>query len=389
MLQRELPPHLVAYVKEHATWDALATAIAANDDVPSDVRNAAASLVPDLAVELGSEWPVDIFARKHPCAQVFGDISPHWTVAFVEDAQDVLTLRDLRRWPRLRQRFKRPGDDAVRALAEIRVAARALRLGAKVELDPRTDHDRRADVRIVTPVADVTVEVCIAQPIPPIAFEASAIVDRLIPRFAIADANVAVGGEIVAAPPDDELDACIQAFARARHEASEANSAQHLVLPGVADVWMVRFDHPHYQQMVDDGRIGKLGGPTFAWSPLRKLHELILDKATQLPAERAGLLVLTPPSFLGQPPAAPDLARFLQETLRTIPHVCAIGLVSRLLSTEPDQEQPVDPRTTLWQSKVFGPVAERTMFVRSPLAVDDDVVGLCASLLRRDLRDWT
>jgi hypothetical protein len=356
---------------------------ASNDALPEGLKAAALALVPGLRLELSADWPSQIYATNHPFSRVFGDLSPHWTAAFVEDGRDILAVKSLRKWPSLRARFKRPGDGSARALAELRIAARAIRFGGSVELDPATDGGRHADIHVETTHAAITVEVCIAQPLPSIAKDTSDLVEVFVPRFKLLEADIAIGGKILVVPPNDELSAIIGEFTAALEEVTRTKAPTRVSIPGVADVWMVGFSHPAYERMLDDGRVGTLTGPIFQWSPLRKLQEVIRDKAKQLPMLGAGVLVITPPSFLGQAPVSADLGQSLQTLLRELPHVRAIGLIGRLFSTEPDQEHALDPLTKLWQTTVFGPSAERVLFVRSPSATDEHEVALCEALLRR------
>ncbi len=314
----------------------------------------------------GEDWPAEVYATEHPLARHFGDDAPHWTVAFVEAVEALLELRRLPKWPRLVRSIRDPSQ-AGGALAELRMAARARAAGAAIVLEPATRAGHFADMLVTLDGCDLYVEVSVANQFPRSVDRAETSLDAVVPAMQLLIEDIAYGGRLSRMPEDDEFEWLQWRTAAFFHQVRATRVPRVLFIPGLLEIWCIGREHQDLAALQELGLVDNFMGPPIRTTPLNKLIDMIDDKVQQLPDEEPGLLVLTPPSFLGQAPPTTELSLILRQAIGRYPQVVALALVWRQLGSRgPDESHQVDPWTLLTHRVVHPPIVERMIVVANP-----------------------
>jgi len=363
---RQLPPELAA----EATWDRLHQRFAEGDDLDDDLRLRALGMLGRLRPILGEDWPARVYGLKNPLAECLFNSAPHAIASMVQIGHAIVDLQDVGGWAKVVGRARGTVDhEATSAIAELLVGSRAARFGLPIAFEPSTDRGRHADLLVGVagdPVA-LYVEVCVKDPLPEIAKNTESVENAIIPPFDSLTLNLARGGRFLRAPEEWEIAPLADQVATFMRQATSSNGVQQLTVPGLLELRVVRIDDPVHSEAVDAGLVGDFRGIVFEHSPFARLASAVRTKSAQLLANGAGLLVITPPSFLGQPPPTEQLVAELQAVLRDIPRVVALALLGRqLASPASDVSQPVGD-AILVQRVIYPPIVERVLFIPNPI----------------------
>jgi hypothetical protein len=328
MTSRRRAPAIPPDVAEYLSWERLRERIDANPHLYDQLRREALAMIGKLEAVLGPTWPVRAYTGSggNSLTECLVNGAPFAVRSMVSAGHALVGLRDTAGWRRVVGRIPSEGEAAI---AELRVAWRAAELGMSVALSPPTERGQSADVLVTYDATRLFVEVFVAEPLPRIAFDTEELEDRIIPRFTPLTMDLSLGGSYLRAPTEDEvapLAAAVESFLTMVHR---SHGVHRLLVPGLLDLRATRFDDPDYQSFVDQRLIGDFHGIVFQHSPLGRLRSAVLHKSRQLPAAGLGMLVMTPPHFLGQPPPTEELVAMFQKVLSTLPNVVAIALIGR------------------------------------------------------------
>jgi len=378
---RSIPVQYGEHFREAATWDSLMKRIEANAELDDDLRSRALLATQAIRPVLGEDWPAEVYATDHPLARLFGDDAAHWTADFVEAFEALLALRGLPKWPRL-VRSIRDGSQAGGAMAELRIAARAHAAKAVIVLEPATRAGRFADMLLTMRGCDLYVEVSVANPFPQSIERSQTSLDMVVPAIHLMIADIAYGGRLSRMPEGDEFDWLQWRTAAFFHQVRATRVPRVLIIPGLLEIWCVGREHPHLPTLQELGLVDEFMGPPIPLTPLNKLIDMIDEKVQQLPDDKPGMLVLTPPSFLGQAPQTDELSLILREAIGHYPQVVALTLVWRQWDGAASAESHhVDPWTLLTQRVVHPPIVERMMVVTNPAGAFPECAKLALDLL--------
>jgi hypothetical protein len=361
-MPRSTTPTLHPELQDYLTWQRLRERIISNQELAQPLRAEALAMTGQLETTLGALWPLRAFgSKRNSMTECFVNGAPHALRSMISAGQAITQLRDLPRWSSVVGRIPVEGEAAI---AELRVAWRAVQLGMSVALGPRTDRGRSADVLVSAGEAQLFVEVFVAEPLPKIALDVEALENRIIPRFTPLSLDLTLGGRFFRAPSDEEVAPLAEAVTALFQAAHSASGLHELLVPGLLELRAARMDDPSHQSFVDRGLIGDFRGIVFNHSPVARLVTAIRGKSQQLPAAGSGMLVMTPPSFLGQPPATEEMVSVLKRVLSGIPHVVALALIGRQLAQPARAERYAMPNgAVLAQEVVEPPVVERVLFI--------------------------
>ena len=167
-------------------------------------------------------------------------------------------------------------------------------------------------------------------------------------------------------PEDDELEWLQWRTAAFFHQVRATRVPRVLFIPNLLEIWCVGREQSDLAVLQEEGLVDKFAGPPITAAPFNKLIDMIHDKVQQLPENRPGMLVLTPPSFLGQAPPIKELSRVLRQSIGLYPQIVALALVWRQLGSSPTEAKQVDPWTLLSKRVVHPPILERMMLVANP-----------------------
>jgi hypothetical protein len=355
-------------IEHEASWDRLRERIGANPEIAESLRRDALATVDVLQPILGDDWPLRMLgSRRNPLVECFFNGAPHAIASMVRAGQAVVELRDTNGWMKVVGRIPVEGE---RAIAELMVASRAVKSGLNVALSPKTDRGRAADLLVSNDEARLYVEVFIAEPLPEIALQTEAIEDLIIPRLDTLAWGLALGGHFLRAPKAHEINPLSAQVREFLQRAQHTTGLQRLLAPGLLDLRAARIDDPNYANFVNAAEIGDFRGITFQHSALGRLVAAVRRKSRQLPATGAGLLVITPPSFLGQPPRTDELVSVLGRVLDDLQNVAALTLMWRQFAQPAVEEtHHIGEKAILIQEVVQPPLVERLLFIpngRSP-----------------------
>jgi hypothetical protein len=367
---RAIPPQYEALLEEEASWDTLRRHIVENEELTPELRDQALEAVAELQPLLGDSWPYDVYGTEHPMAQCLANWAPHAVAELVRTTRMLREIQALTGWRQLAGKLTSAAE-APGALLEMNVASRALRAGMHVTLSPHADNRRQADALVRSHGESLYVEARVSKAFP----ERTARIDRtehrIIPILHLHASNIAFGGRLAREPDDEEATWLEMRVAAFLHQVRASGSPRVLLVPGLLELCCVRRDDPAFERYEALGLVGTFQGIPFEWSPLRKLVLTAWAKSGQLPADSAGLLVITPPSFLGKPPPPNQLVASLRAALLQMPHVVAIALLWRdIVPAAIEESRVIDGNAVFTQTPIQAPAVERVLFVPSPLAAD-------------------
>ena len=309
-----MAPALPDEIKDAFTWRRLRERVSSNVELGDDLTCEALTMIDRLEAALGVAWAQRALGhrRNSSLTESFVNNAPYAIRSMVLTGEAILGLRDLDGWSRVVGRIPTEGEAA---LAELRVAWRAVRRGMSVSLAPPTDRGRSADALVTMGESGLYVEVFIAEPLPKIAVDIEALEDRIIPRFSPLGIDLTLGGRFLRAPTEPELGPLAEAVETLFKAAHVERGLHQLVVPGLLELRAVLVGDPDHASFLERGLVGNFHGIVFAHSPLGRLISAMRRKSRQLPASGFGLLVITPPHFLGQPPPTTELVGILQGVL--------------------------------------------------------------------------
>jgi hypothetical protein len=367
-----MPNGYAEEVAPHASWDALRQRIQSQDHLDEDLRRRAVAAVDMFERLLGNDWPLRMFVSRHPLAECFHNSAPLAVAAFVRISDVVRDTREVDGWLRVAGRLNSDPDHAVGAIAELTFAARAKSTGVALAFSPPNGHGGHADLLVSDGTVDLYVEICVTKPLPAVAARIESLENRILPMTNWMASTVAYGGHFLREPTEDEVESLAAQVAVFVRNVELASGLHVLTVANLLELRCVRFDDPRYQECADQGLVGNFQGITFAHSPLQRLINTIRNKARQLPVTGPGLLVVTPPSFLGQPPPTDELVNALQQTLSEIPRLLALAL-HWYQGAWPATETSLitASHAFLVQKVVHPPLVERLLLIRSPTADDN------------------
>ena len=275
---------------------------------------------------LGDDWPARVLASRHPLAECLHNWAAPALATFVRIGDVVDATRGIAGWLQVAGRLNSDPEQAIGAIAELTIAARAKLAGVAVSFSPPNGRGGHADLLISHGAVDLHVEICVTKSVPTIAERIDSLENQIFPLSARLSSNIAYGGRFLREPNEEEVESLAAEVAAFTGNVETTSGLRSLTIADLLELRCIRFDDPAYQECVDGGLVGSFEGIVFSYSPFEKLARSIRNKARQLPATGSGLLVITPPSFLGQAPPTDQLVEALRETLREIPRVVALAL---------------------------------------------------------------
>ncbi len=376
---RRVPPEVLA----EASWEHLRQRIHDHDGLDHDLRRRALIALGVLRSVLGETWPPGVYGRRNGVAECLSNYAPHAIASMTRIGEALGDLRPVNGWVKVVGRVGSSAEnESSGAIAEILVAHRAWRLGFPLSFDPPTEGARHADVRVgqADDPATLYIEVCVKEPLPEIARSTEALKHSVIPMFDEPSLNLAKGGAFERAPEASEIGPLAQRVKAFMTDAAASQGIQTLSVPGLLELRAIRFDEPGYQEAVVARLVGDFRGIVFQHSPYSRLMSAVHSKAAQLPSSGAGLLVISPPSFLGQPPPIEQLVAALRAELTRMPHVVALALMWRQLRLPAEARREAVSESLLIQEVVHPPVVERVLFIPHPAvaSTNEPLARACA-----------
>ena len=363
------------YKAEHGTWEALARQIEA-ENIDPELKVRAVDATPKLSRHLGENWPGAALREGHVLTELFLNHAA-WTRSYLCGLADAMdSVAGLPRWLGLRNRVRK-ADQAVGAIFELDLAARALRQGLHVVLEPKSRGNRRADLAISARdlgPETLYVEAKHIQNLLQRAYDAEKLADRVLPIYLFA-ANLSGGGRFLRAPRPEEIRDLEQKADEFWAERRRDRTRGELVIDELLEIWGAdRGDHEARDYFMSRGYSGpdNFEGPPVVLDAFGRIRYAIQEESEQLPATAGGLIVL-------EAPAEPDLlqvssevvSQVVESVLQPYQHVNAVALIRRA----PSPRAPAHEIRALGRGsvRIVSPryliYAEEVVLVRNPSRV--------------------
>jgi hypothetical protein len=361
------------FMVEYLAWDSLVAQVQ-GEDLDQDLKTGAVDAIAVLRLHLGEGWPARAIGRDHPITYLLLNRAK-WTRSYLRTLADAMDLvACLPQWKGLRNRLRR-ADKAVGAIFELDLAARALRQGLAVVLEPQTRGTRKADLAISRHSyrSDVLyVEATHLKPFPETAYNAERLTERVFPTFLVAW-GLCGGGRFLRAPRPDEVPNVEKRADEFWARRQRDHAPGELIVEGLLVLWAAdQGDHETIDAFVSRGfpGPGNFTGPPFALAPLKRISQALRAKSRQLPDAAGGIIALEAPEELDLVHvSSEDICRVVESALRRHQHVNAAALVRlRFASHDPTHQfRDLGRGNASLVSPRYLVFAEEVLLVRNPL----------------------
>jgi hypothetical protein len=319
------------------TWDALTHSVE-REDLDQPLRDATLQAIATLSDKLGTEWP-----EKSLGGRMFEPFFNRaaWTRAYLVEVADAIeTVSCLSGWEKLKASL-RISTNVAGTLFEIDLAARALRAGLRVALQPRSRGQKSVDLAITAPSALTT----------PVYVEATTlgsrsrkereyerIMDQVMPHSRFQMYGLTGGARFFRLPHEEEVSGIVEQVRTFCQERQASRTFGRFEIPGLLELW-AGLDENQVREFAPFVDPRQVTGPPLEFDPISRLKVRVDEKIQQLPTLVPCLLVLDLPSHLWFADAA-GLASAAETMIGVYRQVNAVALARTMSNSTVEVAAP-------------------------------------------------
>jgi hypothetical protein len=258
-----------------------------------------------------------------------------WTRAYlVEVAHAIEAVSRLPGWEKVKASL-RTSTTVAGTLFEIDLAAKALRAGLRVELQPRSRGQKSVDLAITAPSALTTpvyVEATTLSSRTRKDHEHDRIMDQVMPPTLLRTYGLSGGARFFRLPHEEEVSGIVEQIQTFCQERQAIGTFGRFEIPGLLEMW-VGLDENQVRESAPSVDPREVTGPPLVFDPVSRLKVRVNEKIQQMPTLVACLLVIDLPSHLWFANMA-GLANAVEPMIASYPQVNAVALM-RTMSNSP------------------------------------------------------
>jgi hypothetical protein len=301
------------------------------EDLDQHLRDETLQAITTLSDVLGTEWPEKSLGGS--MVEPFFNQAA-WTRAYLVEVADAIeAVSRLSGWEKVKANLH-TSTNVAGTLFEIDLAARALRAGLRVALQPRSRGQKSVDLAITAPSALTTpvyVEATTLSRRTRKDHEHDRIMDQVMPPTLLQAYGLSGGARFFRLPCEEEVSSVTEHIQTFCQERQATGTFGRFEIPGLLELW-VGLDESQVRESAPSVDPREVTGPPLVFDPVLRLKVRINEKIRQMPILVPCLLVIDLPSHLWFANMV-GLASAVEPMIASHPQVNALALMRTMANS--------------------------------------------------------